>query len=109
MKPKYVKYSVNDSIGINFQSTDIVVGIFGTKQKDPQINKKMSSTMEYINNYYVSVKSLNLNAIIFHDNLTDQFVNKYTTHKITFWKVANEKCKSINNDYLSKKVRLKEV
>jgi len=41
----------------------------------------------YIKDWYNSIVSLDLEAAVFYDNLTDDFVEKYTTPKIRFIKV----------------------
>jgi hypothetical protein len=41
----------------------------------------------YIKPWYYSVKSLGLNGFIFYDNLTDEFIEEYTTENIKFIKV----------------------
>jgi hypothetical protein len=53
--------------------------------------------IKYIKPWYDSVKSLELNGFIFYDNLTDEFVEEYTTEKIKFVKV--EPSDYSNNDW----------
>lgn len=45
-----------------------------------------NNTFKYIEPWYNSVKSLNLNGVIFHDDLSNEFVNQYATDKINFIK-----------------------
>jgi hypothetical protein len=51
----------------------------------------------YIEKWYNSIISCDLNAVLFHDGLSDDFVSKYETDKIKFKKV-NQFLYS-NNDY----------
>jgi hypothetical protein len=55
------------------------------------------NSIEYIKNWYDSVKNLNLEARIFCDNLSEDFIEKYTTDKIKFIKV--ETTDYSNNDW----------
>ena len=84
---------ISDEIGID----NIVLTIFSTTKQDPQRNYKMDPTYDYMKNFYVSVKWLNINVIIFHDNLTQTFIRKYTTNKINFKKITMSKQLSIND------------
>ena len=80
------------------QSSDqVIFTFFSTSKLDPQRNKFMPATFRYMNNFYVSAKMLNLNVIIFHDNLTEKFVHNYTTEKIKFQKITMDKELSIND------------
>lgn len=47
----------------------------------------IQNDIKYIKPWYDSVKSLGLNGFIFYDNLTDEFINEYTTENIKFIKV----------------------
>ena len=86
------------SFGVKGGTENVILAMSGTTKIDPQRNRKMPSTFEYINNFYESVRALNLDAIIFHDNFTQQLVNKYTTAQIKFQKVAPSAfCKSSND------------
>ena len=44
---------------------NVVLTMFSTSQKDPQRDRRMPSTMDYMVNFYVTVKFLNINAIYF--------------------------------------------
>lgn len=57
----------------------------------------IDSSFNYIKKFYESCAALNLQVRIFYDNLTDEFVNQYSTDKIRFVKVSNDGSKS-NND-----------
>jgi hypothetical protein len=52
---------------------------------------------KYIEPWYTSVNSLGLNGRVFYDNLSDEFIKKYTTDKISFIKVNTSEFS--NNDW----------
>jgi hypothetical protein len=56
-----------------------------------------NNEINYIKPWYDSVNKLQLNGFVFHDNLSDQFVEQYTTNKIKFIKVGDFEYS--NNDY----------
>ena len=72
----------------NDHSRNVVLAIFSTSQKNPQRHRRMPSTIDYTINFYVTVKFLNINAIIFYDNLSSEFVRNYTTSKIQFRRIT---------------------
>jgi hypothetical protein len=47
----------------------------------------LQNDIKYIKPWYDSVKSLGLNGFVFYDNLTDSFIDEYTTENIKFIKV----------------------
>ena len=51
----------------------------------------------YIKNWYNSITKLKLNGVIFHDNLSEAFVNKHQSEYIKFERV--EESNWSNNDY----------
>jgi hypothetical protein len=57
----------------------------------------IQNDIKYIKPWYDSVKSLGLNGFVFYDNLTDEFVEKYTTENIKFIKVQPSEYS--NNDW----------
>ena len=63
------------------QLRNVVLAMFSTSKKDPQRHRRMPPTIDYMVNFYVTVKFLNINAIIFYDNLSSEFVRNYTTVK----------------------------
>ena len=73
--------------------------------------------IRYIGNWYFSMKDLQLNGIIFYNNLSKEFVKKYTTNYIKFVKVDSSKFKNSLNDerfiiyynYLLKHKNIKNV
>jgi hypothetical protein len=59
--------------------------------------KVSQNDIQYIKPWYDSVKSLGLNGFVFYDNLTEEFIEKYTTEKIRFIKVDTSQYS--NNDW----------
>lgn len=57
----------------------------------------LQNSFSYIENWYNSINILRIQARIFHDNLDDEFINKYTTDKIKFVRV--EPSDYSNNDW----------
>jgi hypothetical protein len=57
----------------------------------------LQNDISYIEKWYNSIIELNLEARIFYDNLSDDFINQYTTDKIKFVKV--EISEYSNNDW----------
>ena len=55
---------------------------------DPQRKTKIvgKDNFDYIKEWYQSIDKLKLNAIVFHDNLSESFVKEYTTDRIIFIK-----------------------
>ena len=86
------------NININQQNKDTIFTTFFTLKKDPRRDKYMPNTFDYMDHFYISVKFLKLNVIIFYDNLTIQFIHKYQTNEIRFTKVQNNSTRS-GNDY----------
>ena len=66
---------------------DIILTSFFTSVKDQQRNVHMPAIIDYMYNFYISAKYHNLNVLIFHDNLTNHFVQNYTTNHVKFNKV----------------------
>lgn len=56
-----------------------------------------NNSFEYISNFYNSVINLDLDVVVFHDNLSDEYIKKYSTDSISFVKVNDSKYS--NNDY----------
>lgn len=56
-----------------------------------------NNSFEYISNFYNSVINLDLDVVVFHDNLSDEYIEKYSTDSISFVKVNDSKYS--NNDY----------
>jgi hypothetical protein len=56
-----------------------------------------SNSFKYIEPWYESVNSLGVEGRVFHDNLDEDFIKKYSTDKISFIKVATTNYS--NNDW----------
>ena len=54
----------------------------------PNMHVKNNS-FTYIKDWYLSIEKNNLNAVLFHDDLSNDFVDKYQTSKIKFQKVKD--------------------
>ena len=59
--------------------------------------KVKNDEISYIKPWYDSINKLNLKGFIFHDNLSEYFVEQYTTENVTFIKVEDSIYS--NNDY----------
>lgn len=55
------------------------------------------NNFKYIESWYNSVKKLDIDGVIFYDNLSDEFISKYSTDKISFIRV--EPSEFSNNDW----------
>ena len=75
----------------------VVFTAWFTYQKDPQRNKKVSETFDYIWNFYTTAQFLELCVAIFHDHLSPDFVSKHETNRITFQKIVPAKDYSTND------------
>ena len=82
---------------MNRNLKNVILTIFCTSKKDPQRKKFIPPTIKYMNNFYISAKILNLKVIIFHDNLTQKFVQEYATDKIKFKRITMHHKLSIND------------
>lgn len=56
-----------------------------------------SNQISYIKPWYDSIKKLSLHGVVFHDGLTDDFVEEYSTDLISFEKVGDFEYS--NNDF----------
>jgi hypothetical protein len=65
----------------------VLLTCYFTSKKDPQTGKHVSNeNFEYIKSWYESVNFLKIDAIIFYDELSSDFINKYQTKWIQFRK-----------------------
>lgn len=65
----------------------VVLTVYMTSKKDPQRQLyQESNSYDYIKPWYETMITQQLHGIIFHDNLSTEFVNKYQTDKIFFIK-----------------------
>ena len=62
-----------------------------------QDGRVLQNEISYIKPWYDSVSSLSLNGFVFYDNLSDEFVETYTTENIKFIKVQDFEYS--NNDF----------
>tara|TARA_B100000959_G_scaffold67431_1_gene71519 strand:+ start:278 stop:1036 length:759 start_codon:yes stop_codon:yes gene_type:complete len=87
---------------------DLLLTSYFSKKKHPQYldpdcygvcddGRVKQSDFSYIEKWYHSVDSLKLNAVIFYDNLTPEFIALHETDKIKFVEV--ESSKYTNNDW----------
>ena len=67
--------------------------VFG-REKDGRV---MQNDIKYIEPWYNSIRDLNIEGRVFHDNLSDEFIEEYETDKIKFIKV--ETSDYSNNDW----------
>lgn len=76
----------------------VVLTCYMTSKQDPQRHIiHESNNYEYMKPWYETMCKLGLHGIIFHDNLNDEFINKYQTDKIFFKKAVMGKY-SINDE-----------
>lgn len=76
----------------------VVLTVYMTSKKDPQRQVfQEKNSYNYIKPWYETMKTKDLHGIIFYDNLTDEFINKYQTEKIIFYKAKLGKY-SINDE-----------
>jgi len=95
---------------------DIICTTFFTSGLDPQKNIKWETNgFEKISEFYNSIKTLDLNCVIFYDELSDLFINEYSTDKIKFEKVNPSSLNLIDvrwviyKDYLEKNKKINRV
>eukprot|EP00124_Ichthyophonus_hoferi_P001100 Ihof_evm1s51 gene=Ihof_evmTU1s51 len=66
----------------------VVFACYFSRKKDPQRGSMLGSdNFDYIEKWYESVKKLELEAVIFHDGLSPDFIASYSTSTITFMRV----------------------
>ena len=77
----------------------VILTVYINKQKDPQRNTFVdTNSYEYIKPLYSTMKEKDLHGIIFYDNLSKDFIEKYQTDKIIFLKCNMKVNKSINDE-----------
>ena len=79
------------------QSSSVILTSWFTFQKDPQRGKQVAQTINYIWNFYTTSRFLGLRVVVFHDHLPSEFVQKYSTDKISFEKIEPTKSFSTND------------
>ena len=93
---KMVKLNLKDD-------SDVVFTSYFTSKRNPQPDPSGNYSyapiddISYIYPWYVSVNYLNLNGVIIHDGLSEDFVIKYTTKNISFVKFIPSKY-SLNDE-----------
>lgn len=66
---------------------EVVFACYFTKRKDPQHGILRSiPDINYIKPWYDSIRKLNINGIIIHDEIDEAFIKQYQTEKIQFRK-----------------------
>ena len=97
---------------------NVIMTTYFCKKKNPQKDYFVAyNDITYIEPWYYSVKNLQLNGIIFHDGLNDEFIKKYETDKIKFiYANSNSYDISINDlryyvyfDYIIKNENIKNI
>lgn len=74
-----------EPLDVNFE--DVICTTYFTTKIDPQRQTKtQTNSIEYIAPWYNSMKVLKLDGIVFYDNLTKSFIEKYQTKNIIFLK-----------------------
>lgn len=65
--------------------SSVILTIYYTKHPDPQRNiHQKENNFSYIKKFYDSVVKNNMMAVIFHDGLSNQFIDKYQNKNISF-------------------------
>lgn len=65
---------------------NIITSCFFTGKTDPQRFAHLKNDFSLISDWYESIMSLGINAILFYDNLDNETVNKYSNQNIQFVK-----------------------
>lgn len=82
----------------NFENL-IVTTYFSNDKGNYKGRSVLNNNIDYISPWYNSILKLKLNGVIFHDGLSNDFINKYTTDKINFLYVDSEEFSYSKNDY----------
>ncbi|XWV26176.1 hypothetical protein QJ857_gp0902 [Tupanvirus soda lake] len=70
---------------------EIVLSIYYTKYADPQRNiHQKKNNFAYIKNFYESIIRNNMKAVIFHDGLSQEFIEKYQNDNVIFSLIPNK-------------------
>lgn len=77
---------------------DYIFTTYFTTMADPQRKRgRNPNQFQYMRNWYQSVNHLGLRAVVFHDNLSPQFVQKLTNENVSFVKVSSLHNRSTND------------
>lgn len=89
------------------------------KSKDPQRNRFIKKdNFDYIQKFYDSVIKNNLTCVIFHDGVSKEFIDKYSTNKISFVQFSHDDYKTTSGndtrflvylDYIKDKSNIKHI
>merc|ERR1712166_860795 len=75
----------------------VILTSFLSYSKDPQRGTQVQTTIDYIRNFYLTLRFHQLQAVIFHDSLSANFIAKYGTSLIKFEKVVPGRSMSTND------------
>lgn len=79
---------------------EVVFTSYYTYQIDPQRKYKQSSdSIEYIHNLYATATHFHIHTVIFHDSLTQEFVDRFTNDYVSFQKVMLDPKGFTTNDF----------
>lgn len=95
---KSSKYFQSNQKKRTFNSQVIMTTYFCSKQSHRKGITVENNDFSYISNWYLSVLNNNLYGIIFYDNLSKNFVEKYENDNIKFVKVLSESILGYFND-----------
>jgi len=74
-----------DSISSLEIADHVIFSTYFTTKKDPQRNTSVANdTFDYIKDFYHSVLESKYHAIIFHDSLSEEFIQKYQNKQVQF-------------------------
>ena len=77
---------------------DYIFTTYFTTMADPQrMRGRNPNQFQYMRDWYQSVNRLGLRAVVFHDNLSPQFVHKLTNDNVSFVKVPSLHNRSTND------------
>ena len=77
---------------------DYIFTTYFTSMVDPQRGRgRKPDQFQYMRNWYESVNLLGLRAVVFHDNLSPQFVHKLTNENVSFIRVSSLRNRSTND------------
>jgi len=103
--PKYAHSIENiDKDSFYKEYNKVVLSCYFTGKKDPIHHEHLRNETRNADDYrymkplYESCKKLNLHLIIFHDNLSSEFIKKHQTKKIIFRRVKLVSKMSINDE-----------
>lgn len=85
---KTFRFGERNIIGVELEGAEVIFSTYFCGRPDPQRNIFVQNdAYDYIKPLYESVHKLGLNCVIFHDGLSDGFVEKYSTSKTKFVQV----------------------